>query len=59
MKKKRQAPKSYVPEYNEDLQAVVFSILDTDSMYPFYVKDPEAGIYKIIKTSKGNLQMGK
>ena len=57
--KKRQAPKSFVWEYNKDLQVMVLRILDTDGMYPFCVKDPEAGTYKVIKTSKGNLHMVK
>ena len=57
--KENQKPKSFEVEYNETLQAIVLCILDTDTMCPFYLKDPEAGIYKIIKTSKGKLHMVK
>ena len=46
-------------EFDETLQAMVLRILDTEGMYPCYFQDPEAGTYKIIKTSKGKLQMGK
>ena len=56
---KRQIPKSFELEFNETLQAMVLRILDTEGMYPCYFQDPEAGTYKIIKTSKGKLQMGK
>jgi len=58
-KPKKKAPKSYILEYNETLQAMVLRILDTEAMYPCYLKDPEAGLYKIIKTSKGKLHMVK
>ena len=58
-KPKKKAPKSFVLEYNETLQDYVFCILDTDAMYPLYLKDPEAGLYKVIKTSKGTLHMVK
>ena len=59
LKKSQQVPKSYVPEYNETLQAMVFRILDTDGMYPCYFIDPDAGTYKIIKTDAGKLLMTK
>jgi hypothetical protein len=45
--------------YNKDLQVKVLSILDINDMYPLYLKDPDAGMYKIIRTSNGKLQMSK
>ena len=56
---KKRDPKSFVWEYNKDFQAIVLRILDINGMYPLYVKDPEAGMYKIVKTSNGNLHMSK
>ena len=58
-KKKMKVSKSYVMEYNEALQANVFRILDPEEMFPCYFQDPEAGTYKIIKTSTGRLHMVK
>ncbi len=44
-------------EYNETLQAIVLRIVNTEGMYPCYLQDPEAGLYKIVKTRKGKLHM--
>ena len=55
--KENQKPKSFEVEYSETLQAMVLCILDTDTMYPCYLKDPKAGLYKVIKTAKGKLHM--
>ena len=57
--KKKQKPKSFELEYNETLQAMVLCILDSETMCPFYLKDPEAGLYKVVKTSQGKLHMVK
>jgi hypothetical protein len=56
--KKKQSHKSYELEYSENLEAMVFKILDSDGMHPCYWHDAENGKYrKIIKTRNGNVQM--
>jgi hypothetical protein len=57
--KKQQSQKPYELGYSEELEAMVFNILDADGMFPCYLRDPEAGMYKIIKTRAGRLQMSK
>jgi hypothetical protein len=51
--------KSFDVDYDTTLQAMVLIILDTKGMYPCYLRDPEAGTYKITKTENGKLLMNK
>jgi hypothetical protein len=46
-------------DYSQDLEALVLNVYDADVTFPIYVHYPKAGFYKIIMTSKGNLQMIK
>ena len=57
--KKQHPPKSYELEYNEEFQAMVLSVLDTEGMYPLYWRDPDAGTYRICKNQSGKLMMTK
>ena len=59
IKKKQQDHRPIVIGYNETLQAIVLRIVNPKGMYPCYLQDPEAGLYKIIKTRAGKLQMSK
>jgi hypothetical protein len=44
--------------YNDPLKAYVLEIKDSETIFPIYIHD-EAGLYKIIKTKTGKLQMCK
>jgi hypothetical protein len=57
--KRKQPQKSYEMDYSPELEAMILKIFDADGMYPCYLRDPDAGLYKIIKTRSGGLQMCK
>jgi hypothetical protein len=50
---------SYSFNYDKTLNAMVLVIVDSEGMFPFYLRDNESDLYKIMKTSKGKLQMIK
>ena len=52
-------PKSYEWEYDPTIGHMVLKILDPEGMYPFTLIDPERGRYRVIRTSRGGLQMTK
>ena len=56
---KKQQPKSFEVGFDELSSCIVLKIVDTKGMYPFLLQDPEAGVYKVIKTRSGGLQMVK
>ncbi len=57
--KKKKSSKSFILQYDNQLQAMVLTILDTGGMYPCYWRDPEAGLYKITKTENEKVIMSK
>lgn len=59
LKNNSESSKSFLWEHDKTHQCMVLRILDTEGMYPLYLKDPDAGIYKIQKNRSGNLQMVK
>lgn len=63
MKKKQPEFKKYhkgfILEYNPTLRGLVLKVLNPESLYPFYLEDSEAGIYKINKNKTGKVQMVK
>ena len=56
---KKEPKKAYELKYDSSRQAMLIKIMDKDSMYPLYLEDEEAGIYKINKNTTGKLQMTK
>lgn len=55
----KMTPKSYEWGYDSTSGLMVLKILDPEGMYPFILIDPERGPYRVIRTSKGGLQMTK
>jgi hypothetical protein len=51
------ASKSLELDYDHEFGCMILKILDAQGMYPLVLSDPEAGAYRIIKTSTGKLQM--
>lgn len=51
--------KGFCFDYDPSLEAMVMTIFDKDKLFPFYLRDSEAGLYKILKTTTGKLQMVK
>ena len=51
--------KSFIMEFDRGLGGVVVHILDGESVYPLYWRDPEAGLYKIEKTRNGGVKMSR
>lgn len=57
--RKPQPKKSFEAEYDPVRECVILTVLDSDGMYPFLLRDPKAGTYKVIKTAAGKLKMDK
>ncbi len=58
MMEPKQETKGFCPEFDKRLQAIVFRVRDPDC-YPFYLEDPENGLYKIERTKNGKVKMSK
>ena len=54
-----QQKKPFDLNYDQNLEAMVLIINDTEGLFPLYLQHPKAGRYKIIQTKPGNLQMVK
>ena len=53
----KRANKSYEIGYNQSLEAMELKMLDPETIYPLYIRDTKAGLYKIIKNKSGKIQM--
>ena len=45
---KRKEPKSFVTEFNPDMQCIVLKIIDVEGLSPFFLMEhPKGGIYRV------------
>ena len=56
---REKTPKSFKTHYDENCGLIVLTVLDVEGMYPFLLRDPEVGTYKVTRTRKGGLHMTK
>lgn len=57
--REKKSHKAYDVSFDRLQELQVFNIRDPENMYPFLIKDPQAGTYRVIKTRNGGLQMIK
>ena len=51
---KQDKSKAYKMVYNQELKMPEIVVTDPDSFFPILIRDPEAGLRKILKTRKNH-----